>query len=147
MQAQTEPPVAAKMGSATQPLLRDPDAPPATAGTPAACPEQEAATGAVIADDFNTGLCACCSGPDSCMICLLTACLPCVGHALAADAASGHTSGKVAPLLVYVVSNMFIQGGSAMVLGALARMKLRTAYGLRPDGVSGTPPAASRHPA
>lgn len=133
MQVQTKPPETAKMGSAQEPLLPPPGAP----GTPAAYPDQGGSAVPPTAKHFDTGICECCTGPDGCVICLVSDCLPCVGHALVADAASQHTSGKLMPLLLYTLGNSFFPCATAIVLGTLARGKLRQTYGMESNTCGG----------
>ena len=118
------------MGSAREPLL------PAE-GAPAAFPGHGGTSGTIGAKHFDTGICDCSAGPESCSICLVSSFLPCAGHACVADAASGHTSGKLVPLLLYTLGCSFCSYATAVLLGTLSRSKLRATYGMESNMANG----------
>ena len=110
------------------PLLgpRGDDATHATAHDPL----EQARHDAAASGQFSTDLCDCCAGPQSYAICLVSACVPCVGHAIVSDAASGHTSGQSRPYLIYTLALCPFHCLAQTLLGSLARGKLRRQYNM-----------------
>lgn len=110
------------------PLLgpRGDDATHATAHDPL----EQAHHDTAASGQFSTDLCDCCAGPQSYAICLVSACVPCVGHAIVSDAASGHTSGQSRPYLIYTLALCPFLCLAQTLLGSLARGKLRRQYNM-----------------
>ena len=127
MQATQPPPKASMLADEQTPLL-DPHSGATYATAPD--PNEQAGHDAAASGKFSTGLCACCAGQQGCVSCLISFYLPCLGHAIVADAASGHASGQRDPFLLYTLGFFLCPGVTQIALGSLARGKLRHQYGM-----------------